>query len=571
VVSLREVNGDLYALKLDGSEVVNLTRNPGNDWHGGWSPDGRRIVFDSDRDSEAGKHILQVYMQDLGGGQAERLTDYANGACCPLWSPDGQKIAFSKIDSANHWIIYTMDANGENKKVLNPQSGKNVPLAWSADGKHLVVSRIMNENSQAFLMTLADGSSLQIQDDASFASWQPALVSQVETVLPLEETPVPAPPLLALINGALVDGSGAEPIPDAVLVIEDGRVSAAGRREDVVIPKTAVVIDVQGGTILPGFFNAHAHQAVTAQNLETWAQEGVTTVCDLAEEIGGVERNWNTWVEKTSPGDSPPYVFAYRNVVPSHLEYARMVASGPMVSVADGYPASYWGPNLDLSVASPDDARQKVSALLDAGADVIKIALESGPRLTVEEIQAIVETAHQRGIPVLAHVNNTQHLQEGVEGGIDAAVHMATDRWSDELMAEMIAREVILVPTLDVLSEACSQPGACLENLQRFVSQGGKVALGNDYGNTGVERGMPMREIELMLLGGMTPMQIIVAATQNAARVCNLENELGVLAPGMLADILVVRGNPLEDLHALEEVLLVIHEGVVIRELDPQK
>jgi len=106
-----------------------------------------------------------------------------------------------------------------------------------------------------------------------------------------------------------------------------------------------------------------------------------------------------------------------------------------------------------------------------------------------------------------------------------------------------------------------------VENLQRFVAAGGQVALGTDYGGAAMQfhLGMPMREIEWMQAAGMSHLQIIVAATRNAAHVFNLERELGTLEPGKVADVLVVQGEPLQDLHALERVGWVIHNGVVIR------
>ena len=107
-----------------------------------------------------------------------------------------------------------------------------------------------------------------------------------------------------------------------------------------------------------------------------------------------------------------------------------------------------------------------------------------------------------------------------------------------------------------------------LDNLQRFSQAGGKVALGTDYGGyrCDFDLGMPMSEIDLMLQAGMTPMQIIIAATKNAAYVCNLEEQIGTLEPGKIADILIVAGNPLVDIQALNDVQMVVHNGVIIRE-----
>jgi imidazolonepropionase-like amidohydrolase len=106
------------------------------------------------------------------------------------------------------------------------------------------------------------------------------------------------------------------------------------------------------------------------------------------------------------------------------------------------------------------------------------------------------------------------------------------------------------------------------DNLKRFVAGGGQVALGTDYAGYSMpfELGMPITEIELMHQAGMTPMQIIVAATKNAAHVSNRDRDLGTLEVGKIADVLIVNGDPLQDLHALLDVRLVVKDGVIIRQ-----
>lgn len=219
-----------------------------------------------------------------------------------------------------------------------------------------------------------------------------------------------------------------------------------------------------------------------------------------------------------------------------------------------------------LAVTSPEDARQRVNELLDKGVDVIKITLESaaGPILSSEEASAIVETAHLRGVPVSAHVTNPGDLQRAVDAGVDDIAHMVTGRVPDELLLRMVAEDVSWVPTLDVID------GERVENLTRFVDAGGRVALGNDAGYiAGLEIGMPIRELDAMQAAGMSAMQVILAATRNAAYVCRVEDSLGTLEADKIADILVVNGDPLEDLHALTEVLLVVHRGLVVRQEIP--
>jgi len=109
-----------------------------------------------------------------------------------------------------------------------------------------------------------------------------------------------------------------------------------------------------------------------------------------------------------------------------------------------------------------------------------------------------------------------------------------------------------------------------IDNLRRYAAAGGQVALGTDYAGytTPFQLGMPIKEMEWMLEAGMLPMQVIVAGTENAALVCNMGKDLGTLAVGKIADVLVVGGDPLQDIHALSDVRWVIHNGIVIRGKD---
>lgn len=360
--------------------------------------------------------------------------------------------------------------------------------------------------------------------------------------------------VLALVNGTLIDGTGASPVTDAVVLIEDGRIVGAGPRDQVGVPADAQVIDVWGATILPGFINAHIHAGYNASNLKAWAQGGVTTVRDLSA---------------TPAGD----LFTRRDALADDDANARLVSAGTMVTVPDGYPMIPWGAS-GLAVTSPQDAVVKINRLLDDGADLIKIAMESGgsfgqviPMLSSEEAAAIVDTAHARGAWVSAHVLRTGDLAAALDAGVDDIAHMVEDELPDAVIGRMVDRGVYWEPTLELWQRVGLRSKRPVTNLGRFVAAGGRVALGTDYAGYDAEfdLGMPVTEIGLMAEAGMTPMQIIVAATRNAAVVCNLGRELGTLEPGKIADVLVVDGDPLADLAVLAEVRLVIHNGVAIR------
>lgn len=352
--------------------------------------------------------------------------------------------------------------------------------------------------------------------------------------------PVARPTLV--LAGALIDGSGAGPLADAALVIREERIVAVGPRSEVQIPVDARTVEKPGVTLLPGFINAHVHNSHTVHNRRSWAQAGVTTVRDLG-----------------SPADMRD-PFTTRDQLNAAPENARALIAGPLVTVAGGYPTGQFP---SLTVTSPEDARQKIGGLIDGGADVIKITMMSrvGPILSPEEAAAIVETAHARDIRVSVHVIYLPELEPALDAGVDDIAHMIEEQVPDALIQRMVAAGVVWVPTLEPFE------GSDSGNLRRFIAAGGVVAMGNDSGYiTGLTLGMPMPELMYMHAAGMTPLEVIVASTRNAAYVCDRLSTLGTLEVGKFADVLVVEGDPLQDLQVLKNVRLVVHGGVIIRE-----
>jgi imidazolonepropionase-like amidohydrolase len=436
------------------------------------------------------------------------------------------------------WALHLFLENIETEEVLvvpvSPQdhtfeatvpTGRYYAYTWLPD------LTLMGTNS-----SVESGSALDAH------SGEPIVVAagRATACVVVDDWHVPERPPLVL-TGRLIDGTGADPLPDAVLVILGDRIVAVGPRSEVTIPSEAEVIELSEATMLPGFINAHVHNTYNPRNLQIWAQAGVTTVRDLGER------------------PSVPW-FSLRDKLCADPHNARIIAAGPLVTVPNGYPIR--GNNFPaLTITSPEDAREKISQLIDDGADVIKITMTSAPTLSDEEAAAIVQTAHERGVPVTVHATSAVHVKRALDAGVDDIAHIATDRVSDELIQRMVEAGVCWVPTFEALE------GRGLDNLRRFISAGGRVALGNDSGYLqGLEMGMPTREMQWMRKAGMTPMQIIVAATRDAAYVCRRASTIGTLEVGKLADVLVVNGDPLRDLRALTGVRLVVHSGVVIRD-----
>jgi imidazolonepropionase-like amidohydrolase len=356
---------------------------------------------------------------------------------------------------------------------------------------------------------------------------------------------------LVLVNGSLIDGTGADLIPGAVLVVRGERIVAVGSKEDVKIPRGARVIDVEGATILPGFINAHVHFAFDEQNLQAWAYGGVTSVRDEA-------------IISSSTLDE---LMTLRDAANKNPQYARLISAGYMMTVPNGYG--------DLFITSPDNARQKVFDELDAGVDMIKISMEDGyagrsnlPKLTDDEIATIISAAHERGIRVSGHVTQAEYLRILVEAGVDDIAHIPYDVVPDEVWQTMVAKDIYITPTFTVFRNYNAPVAICVLNLHNFLEQGGQVALGNDYGGGPgeFELGIPMYEIEQMSAAGMTAMQIILASTTNAALVLGIGDQAGTLQAGRIADVLVVSGNPLDDLQNLRAIRMVIHNGTILRD-----
>lgn len=372
-------------------------------------------------------------------------------------------------------------------------------------------------------------------------------------------SPSPSPPAspepsssatLALVGGTLIDGSGAAPITDAVVLVAGDRIVAAGPAGAIRAPSGIRTIDVHGGTILPGFINAHVHRGFSEPNLRAWAEGGVTTVRDestSSSQVAGLR------VLRERIGRDP--------------KLARLVSAGSMLGVPGGYG--------DLTVDSTDAALRAVDQEIDQGVDAVKVALEDGyagrnglPKPSPEFLLAVVQRAHSRGLPVSGHVTQAAYVQGLLDAGVDDVAHVPYDSVPDGVLRQMVERDVYLVPTFTVFRNYGAEMAGCLDNVRRFRALGGKVALGNDYGGGPgeFELGIPMYEVEMLARAGLTPAEVIEASTRNGAHVLRLDDEIGTLEAGKAADIIVVAGNPLADLQALRNVRVVIHAGAVIRQ-----
>lgn len=396
-----------------------------------------------------------------------------------------------------------------------------------------------------------------------------------------------------LFSGArILDGTGADPAP-ADLAIEDGRIVEIGPGLD-----GDEHVDLAGKTLLPGLFDCHTHVVVSSidtmrniqtpfsyrffqavGNLEATLRIGITTIRDA----GGADLGIKQAVDDgLVPGPRMQISLSMLSQTGGHGD-GWMPYGGSVRALLTNHPGVP-----ETIVDGPDEMRQKVRELVRMGADVIKVATSGGvlsPRdkpthahFRLEELEVLVEEATAAGIFVMAHAQATPGIKNAVRAGIRSIDHGIY--LDDEAIQLMLDRGTWLVPTLvaprgviDAADAGASIPAASVAKARevadvhrasfaRAVAAGVKVAMGTDSGVT--PHGKNLRELTLMVEGGMTPMQAIVATTSSAAELMGLSDELGTLEPGKRADLVVVDGDALDVSDLDERISAVYQDGVKV-------
>jgi imidazolonepropionase-like amidohydrolase len=411
--------------------------------------------------------------------------------------------------------------------------------------------------------------------------------------------------MLAITNGTIIDGRGNDPLTGMTLLIENERIIALDRQDQVTIPRGTTVIDALGGSILPGLIDTHVHfmleypdvlrglltppslrllQAIP--RMRATLEAGVTTVRDAAGSPAGLK-----------------------------IAVERGIIAGPRMQVAisliaqtgghgDGfYPCcvdiGFFGINfIDVPNGVADgieEVRKAVREVLRAGADWIKLATTGGvlstadaptsSQLTLEEIATAVYEAAAQEKRCMAHAQGTQGIKNALLAGVVSIEHGIY--LTDELIDLMLEKDAYLVPTLvaplavikfsqdhpDLLPammamKAVSVVEAHQKSFRRAVEAGVKIAMGTD---SGVGRhGENGQELQLMVENGMTPMQAILASTSQAAQLLHLEKNLGTLEVGKLADVIVIEGDVLSNISKIANpanIKLVLKAGQAAKNL----
>lgn len=389
----------------------------------------------------------------------------------------------------------------------------------------------------------------------------------------------------AIRAARLYDGAGATTVADPLVVVEDGRITAVEFGPRAAVPPDAELVDLPGATMVPGLVDAHVHLAfdagvdavgnlaerdddavLDAMAVAARAQlaAGVTTVRDLGD------RDYLTLRLRERSGPLP-----------------TIAAAGPPITSPGGHCHFLGG-----EVASPvgvHGVRAAVREHAARGVDVIKV-MASGGNLTPgsdaltgqfspEELAALVAEAHRHGLPVTAHAHALPSIVAAVAAGVDGLEHctfLVPDgvHAPEELVAQIVARRIAVSGTLGIVPcpGLAGPPPAMLRHLPammaahaRLIALGALFVVGTDAGIAPVKpHGVLPHGLRDLVSLGMTPVEALRSGTSTAARVCGFGDRKGRIAPGFDADLLVVDGDPLADLTALQRPLAVLAGGVQV-------
>lgn len=408
--------------------------------------------------------------------------------------------------------------------------------------------------------------------------------------------------MLAITNATIIDGTGRDPIEEGTVLIDGEWIRAVGKQVD--IPRSTTVIDARGYSVLPGLIDTHVHFVIDAPNIlhslltppslgilqmiprmKATLEAGVTTVRDAGGTPAGVKMAVEEGI----------------------VMGPRMQVAVAIITQTGGHGDGYYPCCTDIGLFGThfkdvpngvadgiEGVRKTTREVLRAGADWIKLATTGGvlstadaptsSQLTLDEIATAVYEASAQGKRCMAHAQGTQGIKNALRAGVASIEHGVY--LDEEALELMLQKGAYLVPTLvaplaviefsqkhpDLLpAMMATKSRSMIEahglSFRRAVEAGVKIAMGTDAGVC--RHGENGRELQLMVENGMTPMQAIQASTLHASRLLHLDDRLGTLEEGKLADVIVVASDVLQNIDAIADsanVRLVLKGGQCVKD-----
>ncbi|MFS1526051.1 amidohydrolase family protein [Microbulbifer sp. 2304DJ12-6] len=403
----------------------------------------------------------------------------------------------------------------------------------------------------------------------------------------------------AIYAGKLFDSSSGKLLENRTVHIVDGRVESV--QKGFAKRDREALVDLRDFTVLPGLMDMHSHLTYEF-GPQAYMESYTWNPADFT--LRGVDAAKRTllagFTTVRNLGDQDNVTVSLRKAIEAGIiEGPRIYTAGKSIATTGGHADPTNGRRWDLMgnpgpaegvINGPASARQAVRQRYKEGADLIKITATGGvlsvaksgqnPQFMADELEAIVATARDYGFTVAVHAHGKEGMMRAIRAGVDSIEH---GTYMDEEVINLMRRNnTWFVPTLmagewvteksaiegflpDIVRPKAATIGPLmLETFSRAYRRGVKIAFGTDTGVT--RHGDNAQEFVLMVQGGMTPADAIRSATWNAAQLLQVQDELGSISEGKMADIIAVAGNPLEDISELQRVQFVMKDGRIYKE-----
>jgi len=414
--------------------------------------------------------------------------------------------------------------------------------------------------------------------------------------------------------------------PDTTIIISGNRIASVGQGGSLVVPPDARIIDAHGKWVIPGLIDAHVHFFQSGNLYARPDIADFTASVPFAQEVARnkarLPATFKTWLASgvTSVVDigGPLWNFEMRALAQRTRAAPRVAVAGPLVSMIARHQLDLDDPPI-VKVTTPEQARALVARELPYHPDYIKVWFihEGGDDLAQQEaiVKAAGDAAHAGGVRFAVHATELAVAKAALRAGADYLVHSVMDEpIDDEFIALARGADVLYCPTLFVLNgyalalsnrwaataaerrfadpqvlsamsdlqriprallppgvayamehgAATGVPQVALDNVRRVAAAGIRVVMGTDAGNIGTLHGPSVfREMELMTRAGLTPLQVLRAATTDGAAAMNMQDRIGAIVPGALADLVILDADPLAGIENLSSVHRVVKDGEV--------